>query len=56
MDELRAGRLVEILPASRMPDADILAIPGPREGRPPRMACFADILKQALKPVPWRQG
>ena len=52
--ELRAGRLIELLPAWRMPDADVVALLGPRQGRAARMERFVQVLKDLLTPVPWR--
>ena len=53
-EALRDGCLVEFMPAWRMPDADIVALLGPRHGRAARMERFVDLLKEALTPVPWR--
>lgn len=52
--ELRAGRLIELLPSWRMPDADVVALLGPRHGRAARMERFVQVLKDLLTPVPWR--
>jgi DNA-binding transcriptional LysR family regulator len=53
-EDLRAGRLVELLPEWRMPDADIAVILGARHGRTARMERFVDSLRKTLTPVPWR--
>ncbi|KTR05551.1 LysR family transcriptional regulator [Aureimonas ureilytica] len=52
--ELRAGHLIELLPSWRMPDADVVALLGPRQGRAARMERFVQVLKDLLTPVPWR--
>jgi DNA-binding transcriptional LysR family regulator len=53
-DDLRAGRLIEVLPDWRLADADVVALLGPREGRAVRVDHFVDTLREALTPTPWR--
>ncbi|UPT56999.1 LysR family transcriptional regulator [Dickeya zeae] len=53
-DDLNAGRLVEIMPEWSLPNADVVALLGPRAGRAARMERFVNILKAMLEPVPWR--
>ncbi|NPE54965.1 LysR family transcriptional regulator [Dickeya dadantii] len=53
-DDLKAGRLVEVMPDWRLPNADVVALLGPRAGRAARMERFVEILKALLAPVPWR--
>lgn len=53
-DDLRAGRLVELLPGWLLADADVVALLGPRAGRAVRIDRFVAILKEALTPVPWK--
>jgi DNA-binding transcriptional LysR family regulator len=53
-DDLRAGRLVELLPDFAMPSADIVALLPARRGRSARTAQFVEFLQRALQPVPWR--
>lgn len=53
-DDLRAGRLREVLPDWRLADADVVALLGPREGRAVRVDHFVDMLREALTPTPWR--
>ncbi|MFE0755054.1 LysR family transcriptional regulator [Inquilinus sp. NPDC058860] len=52
--DLRAGRLVPLLPDWHLPDADVVALLGPRTGRVARTERFLDVLEAALRPVPWR--
>lgn len=54
-DALRAGRLVELLPGWRLPDADVVALLGSRTERLTRTAAFLAILTEALQPAPWRR-
>lgn len=54
-DDLRDGRLVEVLGAWRLPDADVVALLGPRQGRAARMEHFVQILKDCLSRTPWRR-
>jgi DNA-binding transcriptional LysR family regulator len=53
-DDLRRGRLVQLLPDWRLPDADIVALTGARSGRVARIAQFLEELRSTLHPVPWR--
>lgn len=53
-DDLRTGRLLEVLPEWRLADADVVALLGPREGRAVRVDHFVDMLREALTPTPWR--
>jgi len=53
-DDLRTGRLIEVLPDWRLADADVVALLGPREGRAVRVDHFVDTLREALTPTPWR--
>jgi DNA-binding transcriptional LysR family regulator len=53
-DDLRTGRLIEVLPDWRLADADVVALLGPREGRAVRVDHFVDVLREALTPTPWR--
>ena len=53
-EALRSGDLVELLPDWRLPDADVVALLGPRKGRAARMERFVQVLKDLLTPVPWR--
>ena len=52
--DVRAGRLVRMLPEWRLPPADVVAFVGPRRGRSARTARFIEYLKEAMTPVPWR--
>jgi len=53
-DDLRTGRLIEVLPDWQLADADVVALLGPREGRAVRVDHFVDTLREALTPTPWR--
>jgi DNA-binding transcriptional LysR family regulator len=54
-DDLRAGRLVRLLPQWRSPDAPVVALLGPRHMRAARTRRFLELLRQALTPPPWRK-
>lgn len=52
--ELRQGRLVQLLPDHAAPDADIVALLGARHGRrSARTGRFLDLLKREIGPMPW---
>lgn len=53
-EDIAAGRLRQVLPDWRPPSADIVAMLGPRDGRSARTRVFLDMLRQALRPLPWR--
>lgn len=53
-DDLRAGRLVRLLPDHPAPSADVVALLGPSHARVARTQRFLDHLKAALNPAPWR--
>lgn len=52
--DLAAGRLVRLMPAWALADADITALLGRRGARSARVDDFLDMLRQSLRPVPWR--
>lgn len=53
--DLRAGRLVRLLPGHALPDAPVTALLGaPRRARAARTRRFLDALAAALDPAPWR--
>ena len=52
-DDVRAGRLVHVLPEFALPSADVIAFVGPRKGRSARTSRFVQALRDALTPVPW---
>ncbi|MDP3736426.1 MAG: LysR family transcriptional regulator [Hyphomonadaceae bacterium] len=52
--DIRAGRLVQVLPGWRAPPADVIALLGERSHRAARTSRFLELLKQSLTPVPWR--
>lgn len=54
-DDLRAGRLVRLLPQWRSPDAPVVALLGPRHMRAARTRRFLELLRQSLTPPPWRR-
>lgn len=51
-DDLRAGRLVHLLPGYRHDTADILAVYPDRRNLAPRVRAFIDFLVEQLGPVP----
>lgn len=53
-DDLRAGRLVQLLPAFPAPSADVMALVASRTGRSARSVAFLEALRRALTPTPWR--
>ncbi|UYZ09790.1 LysR family transcriptional regulator [Agrobacterium salinitolerans] len=55
-EDLVAGRLQEVLPDWQLPSADIIAMLGSRHGRSARSTAFLKLLRQSLKPPPWRSG
>lgn len=55
-EDLAAGRLQEVLPDWQLPSADIVAMLGSRHGRSARATAFLKLLRQSLKPPPWRGG
>ena len=55
-DDLRAGRLIRLLSAWKLPPANVLALLGARHGRAARTARFLELLHTMLTPAPWRQN
>ncbi|WP_105404675.1 MULTISPECIES: LysR family transcriptional regulator [Neorhizobium] len=53
-EDLAEGRLRQVLPNWKLPSADIVAMLGSRHGRSARTAAFLTMLRQSLKPQPWR--
>ena len=54
-DDLRAGRLVRVLPEWKLPDADVVALVDQRAGLPARVRLFLAFLQERFKPAPpWR--
>lgn len=53
-EDIAEGRLKQVLPDWQPPSADIVAMLGPRHGRSARTTVFLDMLRQSLKPLPWR--
>jgi DNA-binding transcriptional LysR family regulator len=53
-EDLSEGRLRQVLPNWKLPPADIVAMLGSRHGRSARTAAFLTMLRQSLKPLPWR--
>ncbi|MGG7581169.1 LysR family transcriptional regulator [Rhizobium sp. Nf11,1] len=53
-EDLAMGRLRQVLPNWKLPSADIVAILGSRHGRSARTAAFLTMIRQSLKPLPWR--
>jgi DNA-binding transcriptional LysR family regulator len=56
-DDLRAGRLVRVLPEWKLPDADVVALADHRAGLPARVRLFLAFLQQRFQPrPPWRDA
>ncbi len=53
-EDLKSGRLVEVLPEYKLPDADVVALFGFRQGRAYRTRMFFKELQKSLSPIPWR--
>ena len=53
-EDLRDGRLRQILPRYRLPSADVVALLGERGGSTARANAFLRFMQSSLKPVPWR--
>lgn len=54
-DALGDGTLVRLLPAWKLPDADVVALTHQREGLPARTRNFMGFLQESFRPVPpWR--
>ena len=54
-DDLRAGRLVRLLPGWKAPDANVIALTHNRAGLPQRTRHFMQALQSPFKPQPpWR--
>lgn len=53
-DEIATGQLVQLMPGWTLADADITALLGRRGVRSARVADFLNLLRRALRPVPWR--
>jgi DNA-binding transcriptional LysR family regulator len=54
-EDLRAGRLVRLLPEWSPPSADVVALLGSRHGRAARTTHFLQLLQEILSPTPWRK-
>ena len=54
-DDLRDGRVVQLLTGWRLPDADVVAFVGPQGSRLARTTRFVQALRASLTPVPWRR-
>lgn len=53
-DDLKAGRLVQVLHDFKPPVANVVALLGPSRARLARTQRFLEFLKAALNPAPWR--
>ncbi|CAM3449143.1 LysR family transcriptional regulator [Paracoccus nototheniae] len=54
-EALAQGRLLRVLPEWSLPDADVTALLHPRRTRSKRAEAMLTLLRQRLKPAPWRQ-
>ncbi|MEE8371125.1 MAG: LysR family transcriptional regulator, partial [Sphingomonadales bacterium] len=50
--DLKAGRLIEVLPGYKLPDANVVALFGFRHGRAFRTRAFFESLRKSLTPTP----
>lgn len=55
-EDLAAGRLRQVLPDWELPAANVVAMLGDRRGRSARTQSFVKLLREALKPPPWRRA
>lgn len=55
-DDLRAGRLVHVLPDYQTPSADVLLLVNPQRARTKRSERFVEALTAGFEKVPWRSG
>ncbi len=55
-DDLRAGRLVQVLPRHRIADSGIHAVVPQRRLLPPRVRVFIDYLVESFAEPPWEQA
>ena len=54
VDDIRAGRLVHVLPNYKLPHAPVAALVASRSNRAVRIQTFLDFIKGALAIPPWR--
>jgi DNA-binding transcriptional LysR family regulator len=54
-NDLASGRLVRVLENYRLPDANVVALFGSRDGGSRRVRVFVDELTSQFQPPPWRQ-
>lgn len=55
-DDLSAGRLRRVLPDWELPAADVVAMLGARSGSSARTQSFVNLMRESLKPPPWRRA
>jgi DNA-binding transcriptional LysR family regulator len=55
-EDLKAGRLVQLLPGWSPPSADVVVLLGSKHGRTARTTHFLQILQDILSPTPWRES
>ena len=55
MDDIRAGKLVHVLPEWHTRPTDVHAVYPARQNIPPRLTLFLDHLAKALNPPPWQR-
>jgi len=53
-EDLKAGRLIQLLPGWSPPSADVVALLSSRHGRTARTTHFLQMLQEILSPAPWR--
>ncbi|NTH49180.1 LysR family transcriptional regulator [Agrobacterium rhizogenes] len=53
-EDLAKGQLRQVLPGWTLPPTNIVAMLGSRHGRSARTTAFLTMLRQSLKPPPWR--
>jgi DNA-binding transcriptional LysR family regulator len=55
-DDLSAGRLRRVLPDWELPAADVVAMLGARSASSARTQSFVNLMRESLKPPPWRRA
>lgn len=55
-NDLRAGRLEQVLPQWQFPDTELCLLTPPGRSHPARVAAFLDQIGEALRLTPWRHS
>ena len=54
-EDIRAGRLIRLLPDYSLPSAPVVALVSTRNSRSSRVQAFIDHVRDELAPTPWRE-